>query len=58
MKPTLTGITSTKIFLAHHEVVAAWSAQADENNQWDDLGEDEKITFAMLCALCWKGLQP
>lgn len=29
------------------ELKALWSAQADEHNQWDDLGEDEKIEFAV-----------
>jgi hypothetical protein len=24
---------------------AAWNAQADEFNQWDDLGEDEKLEW-------------
>lgn len=30
----------------YQEIVAAWNAQADEHNQWDDLGEDEKIEWA------------
>lgn len=28
---------------AYQQVVAAWNAQADETNQWDALGEDEKM---------------
>lgn len=32
------------------QVVAAWIAQADEHNQWDALGEDEKIEWAVACA--------
>ena len=34
----------------YQQVVAAWNAQADEHNQWDALGEDEKIEWAMACA--------
>lgn len=30
-------------------------AQADEMNQWDDLGEDEKIEWAVKCAHRIKG---
>lgn len=32
---------------AYQQVVAAWNAQADEHNQWDALGEDEKIEWAL-----------
>ena len=35
---------------AYQQVVAAWNAQADEYNQWPDLGEDEKIEWALKCA--------
>ena len=35
---------------AYQQVVAAWNAQADEHNQWDALGEDEKIEWALKCA--------
>ena len=35
---------------AYQQVVAAWNAQADELNQWADLGEDEKIEWALKCA--------
>ena len=34
---------------AYQQVVAAWNAQADETNQWDALGEDEKIEWALQC---------
>ena len=34
----------------YQKVVAAWNAQADEHNQWDALGEDEKIEWAVACA--------
>lgn len=29
------------------EIIDSWNAQADEYNQWDDLGEDEKLEWAM-----------
>ena len=35
---------------AYQKVVAAWNAQADEHNQWGELGEDEKIEWAVACA--------
>lgn len=35
---------------AYQKVVAAWNAQADEHSQWDALGEDEKIEWAVACA--------
>ncbi len=31
----------------YEEVVEAWNAQADYSNNWGNLGEDEKIAFAM-----------
>jgi len=31
-------------------VIAAWNAQADEHNQWETLGDDEKIDWAMKVA--------
>lgn len=34
----------------YEQVIAAWNAQADEHNQWDELGEDEKIEWAVACA--------
>lgn len=33
----------------HAEIIARWNAQADEHNQWDELGEDEKIEWAFAC---------
>ena len=36
--------------LTDDQVIAAWNAQADEYNQWDALGEDEKIEWAVACA--------
>ena len=29
------------------EIIAAWNAQADYMNQWETLGEDEKLGWAM-----------
>ena len=40
---------------AYLQVVAAWNAQADEHNQWDALGEDEKIEWALKCADQFRG---
>ena len=34
----------------YQQIVASWNAQADEHNQWGELGEDEKIEWAMACA--------
>ena len=34
----------------YDQVIAAWNAQADEYNQWSELGEDEKIEWAVACA--------
>ena len=34
----------------YEQVIASWNAQADEHNQWDALGEDEKIEWAVACA--------
>ena len=34
----------------YQQVIAAWNAQADEYNQWSELGEDEKIEWAVACA--------
>lgn len=33
----------------YDQIVAAWNAQADDYNQWDELGEDEKIEWAVEC---------
>lgn len=40
---------------AYQQVVAAWNAQADETNQWDSLGEDEKIEWALKCCDQFRG---
>ena len=32
--------------MKYDEIKSAWNAQADENNQWNDLGEDEKVEWA------------
>jgi hypothetical protein len=40
---------------AYQQVIAAWNAQADEANQWDSLGEDEKIEWALKCADQFRG---
>lgn len=32
------------------EIKAAWNAQADEFNQWGELGEDEKVEWAAIHA--------
>ena len=34
----------------YQQVIAAWNAQADKYNQWGELGEDEKIEWAVACA--------
>ena len=34
----------------YQQVIAAWNAQADEHNQWSELGEDEKVEWAVACA--------
>ena len=36
--------------MTYEEIKAAWNAQADEHNQWDALGEDEKIEWAASSA--------
>ena len=33
----------------YEQVIAAWNAQADKYNQWGELGEDEKIEWAVAC---------
>ena len=35
------------------DATAAWNAQADEFNQWDDLGEDEKLEWVANRAAEW-----
>lgn len=37
--------------MTYAEIIAAWNAQADEFNQWDELCEEEKIEWARRCAL-------
>lgn len=40
-------------------VIAAWNAQADEHNQWETLGDDEKIEWAMKAARALRaGMEP
>ena len=34
----------------YQQVIAAWNAQADGHNQWSELGEDEKVEWAVVCA--------
>ena len=41
--------------LTYERIVAAWNTQADDYNQWDDLGEDEKIEWAVECAQTKEG---
>lgn len=36
--------------LTYQQVIDSWNAQADQYNQWDALGEDEKIEWAVACA--------
>ena len=35
--------------MTYDEIKLAWNAQADEHNQWDELGEDEKVEWAFDC---------
>ena len=37
--------------MKYDEIKTAWNAQADEHNQWDELGEDEKIEWAARVAV-------
>lgn len=39
-------MNTSKHHPSYEQVTQAWNAQADEHNQWDDLGEDEKIEWA------------
>lgn len=32
--------------MQHSDIINAWNQLADEYNQWDNLGEDEKVEFA------------
>ena len=36
--------------MKYDDIKTAWNAQADEHNQWDELGEDEKIEWAASVA--------
>lgn len=36
---------------SYSDVVDLWNKHADEHNQWDALGEDEKIVWAVKCAI-------
>jgi hypothetical protein len=36
--------------MTYEEIKNKWNLLADEFNQWDSLGEDEKIEFAYNCA--------
>lgn len=49
--------------MTREEVIAAWNNQADKHNQWSDLGEDEKLEWAMslereACARACELLRP
>ena len=35
--------------MEHEDIVAAWNAQTDKFNQWDNLSEEEKAEFAAEC---------
>ena len=37
--------------MTYDEIKTAWDVQADENNQWDNLSEDEKVEWAFSLAL-------
>ena len=37
--------------MTYDEIKTAWNVQADESNQWDELGEDEKVEWAFSLAL-------
>ena len=36
--------------MKYDEIKLAWNAQADEHNQWNELGEDEKVEWAAIHA--------
>ncbi len=44
--------------ITHTEIIARWNAQADEHNQWDELGEDEKLEWAFACGTSAVPAQP
>ena len=33
----------------YKDIVTEWNKKADIHNQWEDLGEDEKVEFAFSC---------
>jgi hypothetical protein len=33
--------------MTRNEIIAAWNAQSDYMNSWQNLGEDEKLEWAM-----------
>jgi hypothetical protein len=33
--------------IAYKEITKAWNEQAEKDNQWDSIGDDEKIEFAL-----------
>lgn len=33
--------------MTHQEIIDRWNTQADKFNQWCELGEDEKLEWAM-----------
>ena len=35
--------------MTYNEIKAAWNAQTDERDHWNNLGEDEKIEWAFDC---------
>lgn len=37
--------------MTYDEIKTSWNVQADENNQWDSLGEYEKVEWAFSLAL-------
>lgn len=43
--------TEALVLPSYREVVDKWNQQADAYNQWDELGEDEKIEWAMRVAI-------
>ena len=44
--------------MTYEEIRNAWNAQADEQNQWDELSEVEKIEWAVACAICLSSAAP
>ena len=44
--------------MKYDEIRHAWNAQADEHNQWDELGEDEKVEWAAIHAAAKAQCEP